>query len=120
MEAYARRGVESLYSHQEEAIQAALEGRDVLVATPTASGKTICYTAPVLHELLATDGKARALFLFPTKALSQDQTVGLTALVEELGVDWHAFTYDGDTPPAVRRTLRDRGHMILTNPYMLH
>ena len=120
VEAYARRGVESLYSHQEEAIQAALEGRDVLVATPTASGKTICYTAPVLHELLATDGKARALFLFPTKALSQDQTVGLTALVEELGVDWHAFTYDGDTPPAVRRTLRDRGHMILTNPYMLH
>lgn len=124
-----RRGVAEPYAHQAEAIERALAGEDVLVATPTASGKTVCYTAPVLQALLESGGAARALFLYPTKALSQDQTVGLTALVEELiehhgdssgAQDWHAFTYDGDTPPSVRRTLRDRGHMVLTNPYMLH
>jgi len=114
------RGIEEPWEHQTEAIELALAGRDVLVATPTASGKTLCFTAPVLNELLTSDGAARALFLYPTKALSQDQTVGLTSLVEELGHDWKAFTYDGDTPPAVRRGLRDRGHLILTNPYMLH
>lgn len=113
-------GLDSLYAHQARAIEAALEGRDVLISTPTASGKTLCYTAPVLHSLLESKGSARALFLFPTKALSQDQTVGLTALVEALDQPWHAFTYDGDTPPSVRRSLRDRGHMILTNPHMLH
>lgn len=124
-----RRGVAEPYAHQAEAIERALAGEDVLVATPTASGKTVCYTAPVLQSLLESEGSARSLFLYPTKALSQDQTVGLTALVEELvehhgestgARDWHAFTYDGDTPPSVRRTLRDRGHMVLTNPYMLH
>jgi len=119
-EVLAARGLRELYEHQAVAIEAALDGRDVLVATPTASGKTLCYLAPVLQTLLETEGRARALFLFPTKALSQDQTVGLTALVEALGQDWHAFTYDGDTPPSVRRTLRDRGHLVLTNPWMLH
>ncbi len=113
-------GLSRLYSHQAQAIEAALAGRDVLISTPTASGKTLCYTAPVLNSLLESDGAARALFLFPTKALSQDQTLGLTVLVEALDQPWHAFTYDGDTPPSVRRSLRDRGHMILTNPYMLH
>lgn len=119
------RGVRSLRSHQAQAIEAALKGEDVLVATPTASGKTICYTVPVLQRLLETNGQARALFLYPTKALSQDQTVGLTAMIEGLGRHegehaFHAFTYDGDTPTSVRRTLRDRGHMVLTNPWMLH
>jgi DEAD/DEAH box helicase domain-containing protein len=114
------RGLEELYEHQALAIDHALAGRDVLVATPTASGKTLCYTAPVVQALLESGGAARALFLFPTKALAQDQSAGLTGLVEALGEPWHAFTYDGDTPPSVRRTLRDRGHMILTNPYMLH
>ncbi len=120
VEVLRKRGLESLYSHQAEAIEHALAGRDVLVATPTASGKTLCYTAPVLHSLLESGGSARALFLYPTKALAQDQSANLTQLVEELGAPWHAHTYDGDTPPSVRRTLRDRGHMILTNPYMLH
>ncbi|MCP3916637.1 MAG: DEAD/DEAH box helicase [bacterium] len=116
----ADKGIEELYAHQAQAIDSALAGRDVLIATPTASGKTLCYAAPILQSLLATDGAARALLLFPTKALSQDQTVGLTSMVEALDAPWHAFTYDGDTPPSVRRTLRDRGHLILTNPYMLH
>ncbi len=129
VEVFQARGIEEPYGHQAAAIEAALRGDDVLVATPTASGKTVCYTAPVLQSLLESDGASRALFLYPTKALSQDQTVGLTGLVEEFvsrhgdatgARDWHAFTYDGDTPPSVRRTLRDRGHMVLTNPYMLH
>ena len=129
VEVFQARGIQEPYAHQAAAIDAALRGEDVLVATPTASGKTVCYTAPVLQSLLESGGAARALFLYPTKALSQDQTVGLTGLVEEFVTrhgestgarDWHAFTYDGDTPPSVRRTLRDRGHMVLTNPYMLH
>lgn len=120
VEVLRERGLEELYEHQARAIDHALAGRDVLVATPTASGKTLCYTAPVVQSLLESGGTSRALFLFPTKALAQDQTASLTGLVEALGEPWHAFTYDGDTPPSVRRTLRDRGHMILTNPYMLH
>ena len=116
----AQGGIERLYEHQARAIELALAGHDVLVATPTASGKTICYTVPVLQSLLASEGAARALFLFPTKALTQDQTVGITAMVERLGASFHAYTYDGDTPPSVRRTLREKGHLVLTNPWMLH
>jgi len=126
VELYRRRGFESLYEHQARFVELALSGadpsagRDVLVATPTASGKTLCYVLPVLDALYRSNGSARSLFLFPTKALSQDQTTSLTSVVEELGAPWHAYTYDGDTPPSVRRTLRDRGHLVLTNPYMLH
>lgn len=114
------RGIRELYEHQARAVAAAREGKDVLVATPTASGKTLCYTIPVLQALLESGGSARSLLLFPTKALSQDQAAALTSQVEALGERWHAFTYDGDTPPPVRRTLRDRGHLVLTNPWMLH
>lgn len=115
-----RRGLGELYEHQARAIELALDGKDVLIATPTASGKTLAYSAPVLQALLESEGAARALWLFPTKALSQDQSRGLNALIAELGRGWHSFTYDGDTPPSVRRTLRERGHVVLTNPYMLH
>ncbi|MFQ5506331.1 MAG: DEAD/DEAH box helicase [Planctomycetota bacterium] len=114
------RGIRELWTHQARAIELALQGKDVLVATATASGKTLCYTVPLLQSLLETRGAARALLLFPTKALSQDQTVGITSLVQALDAPFHAYTYDGDTPPSVRRTLRDRGHLILTNPWMLH
>ncbi len=123
---FARRGMGQLYAHQARAIELALAGRDVLIATPTASGKTLAYSAPVLQALLESEGAARSLWLFPTKALSQDQSRGLNGLIEELGrsapgrADWHSFTYDGDTPPSVRRTLRERGHVVLTNPWMLH
>jgi DEAD/DEAH box helicase domain-containing protein len=116
----ARRGMGELYEHQARAIELALAGRDVLIATPTASGKTLAYSAPVLQRLLETDGAARAIWMFPTKALSQDQSRGLNGLIEELGRGWHSFTYDGDTPPSIRRTLRERGHVVLTNPWMLH
>ena len=117
---FRRRGWNELYEHQARAIELALDGRDVLVATPTASGKTMAYSAPVLQALLESEGAARALWMFPTKALSQDQSRGLNALIEELGRGWHSFTYDGDTPPSVRRTLRERGHVVITNPWMLH
>jgi DEAD/DEAH box helicase domain-containing protein len=126
VELFARRGMAELYEHQARAIELALAGRDVLIATPTASGKTLAYSAPVLQALLESQGAARSLWLFPTKALSQDQSRGLNALIEELGradprcAGWHSFTYDGDTPPSVRRTLRERGHVVLTNPWMLH
>ncbi len=125
VDVFRQRGALEPYEHQARAIELALDGKDVLVATPTASGKTIGYVAPVIQRLIETNGGARALFLYPTKALSQDQTAGLTGLISELqdagvGRDWNAFTYDGDTPPSVRRNLRDRGHLILTNPWMLH
>ena len=113
-------GIEQLFSHQVQAIELAMAGRDVLVTTPTASGKTLGYTLPVLQRLLETKGKARSLWLFPTKALSQDQSKAFNARVEALGEPWHSYTYDGDTPPSVRRTLRERGQVILTNPWMLH
>src|SRR5262245_58898917 len=117
---FRARGMGELYEHQARAIELALSGADVLIATPTASGKSLAYSAPVLQALLETDGAARSLWLFPTKALSQDQSRGLNGLIEAFGRDWHSFTYDGDTPPSVRRTLRERGHVVLTNPYMLH
>ncbi|PIE23108.1 MAG: ATP-dependent helicase [Planctomycetota bacterium] len=120
------RGIEELYTHQRAAIEAALRGEDVLVSTPTASGKTVCYTLPILQSLLESKGAARALLLFPTKALSQDQNLGLERLllaakeVDPLFAEVQACTYDGDTPPAVRRSLRDNGHLVLSNPWMLH
>src|SRR6187551_3833821 len=88
---YRSRGIDALYEHQARAIDAALSQRDVLVSTPTASGKTLCYAIPALQALLDSQGSARALFLYPTKALSQDQSAGLGSLVEALGEPWHAF-----------------------------
>ncbi len=114
------RGQTRLYTHQARAIELALQGKDVLIATPTASGKTLCYVVPLLQKLLESHGDARAIALFPTKALSQDQSTSLNAQIEALGEAWHSCTYDGDTPPSTRRTLRDAGHIVLTNPWMLH
>ena len=117
--ALARRGVERPYTHQAAAIERVLEGRDTVVVTPTASGKTLCYTAPVVDAVLR-DPSARALFIFPTKALAQDQLQSLHALVEDVGVDLKTFTYDGDTDPKARRAVRMAGHVVITNPDMLH
>lgn len=116
----AKVGIERLYTHQAQAIQAIREGRDVAIVTSTASGKTLCYNAPVL-ERLAVDPTAKALYLFPTKALAQDQLRGLLRY-REIDPDMPivAGTYDGDTPPNARRKLRDEGNIFLTNPDMLH
>jgi len=91
----------------------------VAVVTPTASGKTLCYNLPVLHTVLS-DPNARALYLFPTKALAQDQLDELHGLVTDLGVDVKTYTYDGDTPADARRAVRAAGHIVITNPDMLH
>ncbi len=114
-----KRGMHQLYSHQASAIGAVMQGRDVVVVTPTASGKTMCYNLPVLSSILNNED-ARALYLFPTKALSADQVSELYELIEEMGVDIKTYTYDGDTPGAARRAVRQAGHIVVTNPDMLH
>lgn len=115
--AIERQGIEQLYSHQRRAWDLASEGRDVVVVTGTASGKTLCYNLPVLDRLVREQG-ARALYLFPTKALAQDQLGKLHAMLHSTGV--RAATYDGDTPKEQRSTIRSNAGIILTNPDMLH
>ena len=120
--ALGTRGIDALYTHQTHAIDALRGGRDVVVVTGTASGKSLCYHLPVLEALLA-EPEATALYLFPTKALAQDQLKGLVRLASgdaELLRPLHAGVYDGDTPPSTRRTLRDTGNVVLSNPDMLH
>jgi len=113
------RGIGSLYSHQAEAIEAVHAGQDVVVVTPTASGKTLCYALPVL-QALAEDPSARALFLFPTKALGQDQVAEFADLARASQLDVKAATYDGDTPAPIRSAIRGAGQVVVTNPDMLH
>jgi len=118
-QALAGRGITELYSHQAQALELATSGRDLVVATPTASGKSLCYNLPVL-ERLAREPDARALYLFPTKALARDQEEALRALLAEAGLAHGAITYDGDTPGDARRAARERSGVLLTNPDMLH
>jgi DEAD/DEAH box helicase domain-containing protein len=115
----ASMGIKKLYCHQEEAYQSVRSGENVVVVTPTASGKTLCYNLPVVQSILE-DPAARALYLFPTKALSQDQVVELQEIIDLLEEDIKTYTFDGDTPPAVRTTIRASGHIVVTNPDMLH
>ena len=118
-QALAARGITRLYTHQAQAAQLALAGKDLVVVTPTASGKTACYNLPVLQAMLK-DKEARALYLFPTKALAQDQLAELHGMVGELKVDLKTYTYDGDTPVSARQAIRQAGHIVVTNPDMLH
>ncbi|MEM7137772.1 MAG: DEAD/DEAH box helicase [Myxococcota bacterium] len=118
-QALRRRGVESLYAHQAQAFEYASRGRHVVVATPTASGKSLCYNLPVLHAL-ASDPSARALYLFPTKALSRDQEEAFRHLLDDAELGVGTITYDGDTPNDARRAARQRAGVLLTNPDMLH
>ena len=112
-------GISQLYSHQAEAIRSAVDGQHTVLVTPTASGKSLCFHLPVLNDLLENpDG--RAIFLYPTKALTQDQYTGLHALIERCEADIRTFTFDGDTPADARRAVRDMGQIVLTNPDMLH
>jgi DEAD/DEAH box helicase domain-containing protein len=117
--ALASRGIDRLYSHQAEAYAAVRGGRHVVVVTPTASGKTLCYNLPILQRLLENPEK-RALYLFPTKALAQDQLAELGALKAGLPIDLRVDTYDGDTAPGRRTAIREAGHIVMTNPDMLH
>ena len=113
------RGIHRLYCHQAECFRLAQQGRDFVVVTPTASGKTLCYNLPVVSAILK-NSDARALYLFPTKALSADQVSGLYDMIEALGVDIKTYTYDGDTQAAARKAIREAGHIVVTNPDMLH
>ena len=115
----ARRGIDRLYIHQSMAVEAALKGEDFVVVTPTASGKTMCYNLPVLNTILQDDA-SRALYLFPTKALSSDQVAELYSMISDMGVDIKTYTYDGDTPASARTAIRQAGHVVVTNPDMLH
>jgi DEAD/DEAH box helicase domain-containing protein len=117
--AYHAKSIEKLYTHQATAAELAHAGKNFVVVTPTASGKTLCYNLPVLNAVLE-NADTRALYLFPTKALAQDQLAELHDLAKRLDDCFGVFTYDGDTPSDARRAIRERGHVILTNPDMLH
>jgi DEAD/DEAH box helicase domain-containing protein len=118
-----QRGIDQLYTHQAAAVEHILAGRNVVITTPTASGKTLCYNAPVLSAVLRNPS-ARALYLFPTKALAQDQLAELHGLSDDLSrrseLEIGVFTYDGDTPQDARRAIRGRAHVVLSNPDMIH
>ena len=117
--ALVSRGIESLYTHQAEALEAVRAGRDVCVVTPTASGKSLCYELPVL-QALADDPSARALWLFPTKALGEDQVTAFRELARAADLSIATATYDGDTPTPIRSSIRTAGQVVVTNPDMLH
>jgi DEAD/DEAH box helicase domain-containing protein len=119
LEALGQKGFHRLYSHQRSSWDALQERKNVVVVTPTASGKTLCYNLPVLDTILR-DPSSRALYLFPTKALSQDQQAELDDINRRLPEEIRVFTYDGDTPQDARKAIRARGHIVLTNPDMLH
>jgi DEAD/DEAH box helicase domain-containing protein len=117
--AYNAKGIRQLYTHQAAAAEAVHAGTNVVVVTPTASGKTLCYNLPVLDAILGNDD-TRALYLFPTKALAQDQLAELHDLNGRLENRVGVFTYDGDTPTDARKAIREKSHVVLTNPDMLH
>jgi len=117
--ALAARGIQRLYTHQADAYHAVRNGRHLVVVTPTASGKTLCYNLPVVQRLLE-DPDRRALYLFPTKALAQDQLAELSALKQGLPIELRVDTYDGDTAPGRRTAIKEGGHVVMTNPDMLH
>jgi DEAD/DEAH box helicase domain-containing protein len=117
--AYNAKGIRQLYTHQGAAAEAVHAGKNVVIVTPTASGKTLCYNLPILNAILA-DTDTRALYLFPTKALAQDQLAELHDLNQRLENRLGVFTYDGDTPSDARKSIREKSHLVLTNPDMLH
>ncbi len=119
VEILKRRGIHRLYTHQAECYAHVQAGRNVTIVTPTASGKTLCYNLPVLNRMIR-EPEARALYLFPTKALSQDQMVELQEIIDALGFEINTYTFDGDTPAEIRRKIRKAGHIVVTNPDMLH
>jgi DEAD/DEAH box helicase domain-containing protein len=117
--AYTDKGIRRLYSHQAAAAEAVHAGKNIVVVTPTASGKTLCYNLPILNAILESPD-SRAMYLFPTKALAQDQLAELHDLNQRLDNRFGVFTYDGDTPSDARKAIREKGHIVLTNPDMLH
>jgi len=115
----SNRGITSLYTHQATAYRFVREGKNIVAVTPTASGKSMCYHLPIL-QTLSEDSQARALYLFPTKALAQDQKSELHELINDMGLSIKSETYDGDTPANIRQMVRKAGNIVITNPDMLH
>ncbi|WML59973.1 DEAD/DEAH box helicase [Neobacillus sp. PS2-9] len=113
------KGIEQLYIHQKSAYEKTMGGKSIVAVTPTASGKTLCYNLPVLQSILQ-DPNSRALYLFPTKALAQDQKSEINEIIQAAGVNINSYTYDGDTPANIRQRVRQAGHVVITNPDMLH
>lgn len=119
IEALKQKGIDELYTHQKSAYEAIMAGKSIVAVTPTASGKTLCYNLPVLQTILANEN-ARALYMFPTKALAQDQKSEINEIIQAAGVDINSYTYDGDTPANIRQRVRKAGHVVITNPDMVH
>ena len=119
IKALNQKGIDKLYLHQALTLDLVKQGNNVVIVTPTASGKTLCYNLPVLNEIY-NNPDARSLYLFPTKALSQDQVSELHELITLMGKDIKTYTYDGDTPVNARKAIRQAGHIVVTNPDMLH
>ncbi|WP_419956295.1 DEAD/DEAH box helicase [Neobacillus niacini] len=113
------KGIERLYTHQKSAYEKIMTGNSIVAVTPTASGKTLCYNLPVLQSILSNPN-ARALYMFPTKALAQDQKSEINEIIQAAGIDINSYTYDGDTPANIRQKVRKAGHVVITNPDMLH
>ncbi|MBI0576093.1 DEAD/DEAH box helicase [Neobacillus cucumis] len=113
------KGIKELYTHQSTAYKTVMARRSIVAVTPTASGKTLCYNLPVLQTILQNPN-ARALYMFPTKALAQDQKSEINEIIQAAGVDINSYTYDGDTPATIRQRVRKAGHVVITNPDMLH
>ena len=118
-QALEKRGITQLYSHQKTAFDYGMQGVSFTAVTPTASGKTLCYNLPVLQTILENEN-TRALYIFPTKALSYDQKSELNELIEIADISINSYTYDGDTPVSIRQKIRKAGHIVITNPDMLH
>jgi DEAD/DEAH box helicase domain-containing protein len=117
--ALQKRGINELYTHQSSAFDLANQGQSFVAVTPTASGKTLCYNLPVLQSIIE-DENSRALYMFPTKALAQDQKSEINEIIEEAGISVNSYTYDGDTSSNIRQKVRKAGHVVITNPDMLH
>jgi DEAD/DEAH box helicase domain-containing protein len=113
------RRIENLYTHQNSAYETVMKGGSIVAVTPTASGKTLCYNLPVLQKILSNP-ESRALYIFPTKALAQDQKSEINEIIQAAGMDINSYTYDGDTPANIRQKVRKAGHVVITNPDMLH
>lgn len=118
-DALQKRGIQNLFTHQISSYESVMKGNSIVAVTPTASGKTLCYNLPVLQTIL-TDMNSRALYIFPTKALAQDQKSEINELIQSAGVDINSYTYDGDTAANIRQKVRKAGHIVITNPDMLH
>lgn len=119
IKALQSKGIGQLYTHQKTAYETIRSGRSIVAVTPTASGKTLCYNLPVLQTILVNPN-SRALYIFPTKALAQDQKSEINEIIQAAGVDINSYTYDGDTPANIRQKVRKAGHVVITNPDMLH